>query len=70
VLYETGFKLKSAEERIDHLMKEMGELRMFATVSAQFQNEAEEERRNLVKSNFFSRNSDGREAERSRAILS
>jgi hypothetical protein len=42
VLYETGFKLKSAEERIDHLMKEMGELRMFATVSAQFQNEAEE----------------------------
>jgi hypothetical protein len=39
LLYETGIKLKSAEERIDHLMKEMEELRIFANISSQIQNE-------------------------------
>jgi hypothetical protein len=41
LLYETGIKLKSAEERIDHLMKEMEELRMFANVSSQIQHDRE-----------------------------
>lgn len=52
LLYETGIKLKCAEERIDHLMKEMEELRIFANVSSQFQNE--EDAAKITKVRFLS----------------
>lgn len=52
LLYETGIKLKCAEERIDHLMKEMEELRIFANMSSQFQNE--EDATKITKVRFLS----------------